>query len=169
MIWGLFCVSIMTHIELFWLHHWGIGFMMKIVERLYHWCRDITEMLFHGQIHWWIVSLMVIWHRGIVSWDLWMDCITDGEITSLRDCVTEGLYQRCCDTLYNWPWENIIQGLYDDEIHCRGPASIATLAQRRHWSASSRSAADVAPTLVFRRLRCYGMLAFCRSATVGVS
>ena len=49
------------------------------------------------------------------------------------------------------------------------PASIVTLAQRRHWSASSRSAADVAPTLVFRRLRCYGMLAFCRSATVGVS
>ena len=49
------------------------------------------------------------------------------------------------------------------------PASIATLAQRRHWSASSRSAADVALTLVFRRLRCYGMLAFCRSATVGVS
>ena len=49
------------------------------------------------------------------------------------------------------------------------PASIATLAQRRHWSASSRSAADVAPTLVFRRLRCYGMSAFCRSATVGIS
>ena len=49
------------------------------------------------------------------------------------------------------------------------PASIATLAQRRHWSASSRSAADVAPTLVFRRLRYYGMLAFCRRATVGVS
>ena len=49
------------------------------------------------------------------------------------------------------------------------PASIATLAQRRHWSASSRSAADVAPTLVFRRLRCYSLLAFCRSATVGVS
>ena len=49
------------------------------------------------------------------------------------------------------------------------PASIATLAQRRHWSASSRSAADVAPTSVFRRLRCYGLLAFCRSATVGVS
>ena len=44
------------------------------------------------------------------------------------------------------------------------PASIATLTQRRHWSASSRSAADVAPTLVFRRLRCYGMLAFCRLA-----
>ena len=49
------------------------------------------------------------------------------------------------------------------------PASIATLAQRRHWSASSRSAADVAPTLVFCRLRCYGMSAFCRSATVGIS
>ena len=49
------------------------------------------------------------------------------------------------------------------------PASIATLAQHRHWSASSRSAADVAPTLVFRRLRCYGMSAFCRSATVGIS
>ena len=49
------------------------------------------------------------------------------------------------------------------------PASIATLAQRRHWSASSRSAADVAPTLVFRRLRCYGMSAFCRSATVDIS
>ena len=39
------------------------------------------------------------------------------------------------------------------------PASIATLAQRRHWSASSRSAADAAPTLVFCRLRYYGMLA----------
>ena len=39
------------------------------------------------------------------------------------------------------------------------PASIATLAQRRHWSASSRSAADVAPTLVFRRLRCYACVA----------
>ena len=49
------------------------------------------------------------------------------------------------------------------------PASIATLAQRRHWSASSRSAADVALTLVFRRLHCYGMSAFCRSATVGIS
>ena len=49
------------------------------------------------------------------------------------------------------------------------PASIVTLAQRRHWSASSRSAADVAPTLVFRRLHCYGMSAFCRSATVGIS
>ena len=49
------------------------------------------------------------------------------------------------------------------------PASIATLVQRRHWSASSRSAADVAPTLVFRRLCCYGMSAFCRSATVGIS
>ena len=49
------------------------------------------------------------------------------------------------------------------------PASIAMLAQRRHWSASSRSAADVAPTLVFCRLRCYDMSAFCRSATVGIS
>ena len=49
------------------------------------------------------------------------------------------------------------------------PANIATLAQRRHWSASSRSAADVAPTLVFRRLHCYGMSAFRRSATVGIS
>ena len=49
------------------------------------------------------------------------------------------------------------------------PASIATLAQRRHWSASSRSAVDVAPTLVFRHQRCYGMSAFCRSATVGIS
>ena len=49
------------------------------------------------------------------------------------------------------------------------PASIATLGQRRHRSASSGSAADVAPTLVFRHLRCYGMLAFCRSVTVGIS
>ena len=57
----------------------------------------------------------------------------------------------------------ILSYLYGD------PASIATLAQRPHWSASSRSAADVAPTLVFRRLRCYGMSAFCRSATVGIS
>ena len=46
------------------------------------------------------------------------------------------------------------------------PASIATLAQRWHWSALSRSAADVAPTLAFRRLRCCGMWAFCRNATV---
>ena len=49
------------------------------------------------------------------------------------------------------------------------PASMATLAQRQHWSASSRSAAVVAPTLVFGCLRCCGMSAFCRSATVGIS
>ena len=57
--------------------------------------------------------------------------------------------------------------MYAGRLHY--PASIAPLAQRWHWSASSRSAADVAPTLVFRRLRCYGMSAFCRSATVGIS
>ena len=65
----------------------------------------------------------------------------------------------------------VIVVLFFSDFIYQDPASNATLAQRRHWSASSRSAADVAPTLVFRRLRCYGMSAFRRSAllTVGIS
>ena len=80
--------------------------------------------------------------------------VDDQEVLNIRSIM-----YYLCGSKNAWAWWQ----------HHNIPASIATLAQRRHWSASSRSAADVAPTLVFRRLRCYGMLAFCRSATVGVS
>ena len=73
----------------------------------------IIEGLIHDEIWWEVVSLVPRYHWDVVSWwDSLVDCMTDGDMT-LRDCVM----MRSIDGLYHWCWDDIIEGLCQDDIH----------------------------------------------------